>query len=197
MNRRMSVRACCAVAMTGLLLAGCGKQSPAPPATPVAAPAARSVAVPAAARSVGKVVATPAARTGTTAPAIPASVARPAPAASAPFAIQSLTLGDAIGADHRISQPGNRFSASDKTLYASVASTGSSSEVSLTATWRYLEGRGHLIREVSQSIATDGPAVTTFELHNPDLWPEGHYRVDIALDGKPAASQHFEIIKNP
>jgi hypothetical protein len=121
----------------------------------------------------------------------------PAPMASVPFAIQSLTLGDAVEVDHRISHPRNRFSVSDRTLYACVASTGSSSEVSLTATWRYLEGRGRLIREVSQSIASDGPAVTTFELHNPDLWPEGQYQVDIAVDGKPAASQHFEITKRP
>lgn len=167
MNRRMSVRARCAAAFAGLLmLAGCGKHEPAAPSTPAAA-SVRPVAAPTVTKSDGKVVPATPISAATRAEALRA--VQPAPAARAPFAIQSLTLGDAVQEDHRIGHPGNRFSASDKTLYASVASRGSSSEVSLTATWRYLEGRGRLIREVTQSIATDGPAVTTFELHNPDL----------------------------
>ncbi|MEO9080172.1 MAG: hypothetical protein ABI268_12800 [Rhodanobacter sp.] len=196
MNRRMPVRARCTIAVAGLLmLVGCGKHEPATSVAPAAASVRPAAA--AAATSGRKVEATPAASVSKAAPAVATSAAAPTPMTKPAFLIQSLTLGDAVEADHRISEPGNRFSASDKTLYASVASTGSSSEISLTATWRYLEGRGRLIREVSQSIATDGPAITTFELHNPDLWPEGKYQVDITVDGKPAASQHFEITKSP
>lgn len=186
---RMTQTAALCLALAGILaLGGCGKHDAATPVTPPAklhtAPAATAAAPPASNRSVRP-------------PATAATAAGPAAATSTPFAIARLTLGHAVDANHLISEPDNRFTADEKTLYASVATTGRSSEVSLTAQWHYLEGRGRLISEISQSIATDGPAVTTFQLHNPDLWPEGRYRVDISIDGKPGVSQDFEIIKSP
>jgi hypothetical protein len=33
-------------------------------------------------------------------------------------------------------------------------------------------------------------------VQNPDLWPEGKYRVEISLDGKSVAKQDFEIGKS-
>ncbi len=187
MYRMTPLVALCACLGGILALAGCGKHETATPVTPPAkthiAPTASAAAPPTRPQAM-------------LSPAPAASAAVPAPSAGAPFAIAALSLGDAVDAGQRISKPGNRFSDDDKTLYASVSSTGHSSEVSLTAQWHYLEGRGRLISEISQSLATDGPAVTTFQLHNPDLWPEGRYRVDILIDGKPATSQEFEIGKS-
>jgi hypothetical protein len=37
--------------------------------------------------------------------------------------------------------------------------------------------------------------VTTFKVQNPDLWPEGKYKVEISLDGKTVADQDFQIGK--
>lgn len=187
MHRMTQTAALCAALAGVLALGGCGKHEAATPVTPPAkthtARAATAAAPPARNRTV-------------LSPAAAASTAGPAAATSAPFAIARLSLGHAVDANHRISESANRFTADEKTLYASVATTGRSSEVSLTAQWHYLEGRGRLISEISQSIATDGPAVTTFQLHNPDLWPEGRYRVDISIDGKPATGQDFEITKS-
>lgn len=106
-----------------------------------------------------------------------------------------LTLGDAVNAAHQITHASASFAPSERIIYASVATEGRSSGVTLNAKWSYLEGSGQLISSVSQPIATDGPAVTTFSVQNPDLWPAGKYKVEISLDGQPVASEDFDITK--
>jgi hypothetical protein len=120
-----------------------------------------------------------------------------APAATpAPLTVAKLTLGSAVNAEHQVTRASNSFATNDKTIYASVATEGSSGGATLNAKWSYLEGQGQLVSSISQSIATDGPAVTTFKVQNPDLWPEGKYKVEISLDGKPVAKQDFAIRKS-
>jgi hypothetical protein len=128
---------------------------------------------------------------GTSAAVAPAAATSAAP----PFAFGKLTLGDAVNAGHEVTRVADRFASDDKTLYASVATVGSSSGATLNAKWSYLEGGGQLVSNISQSVATDGPAITTFKVQNPDLWPEGKYKVEISIDGKPVASQDFNIGK--
>lgn len=185
------------------ILAACGKHDPAPPiATTSTAASPRKPAI-------TPRLAAPATKTVVTTPAPPPAAvplagtgvvstvtgAPLAPPASTAFAIAKLTLGDAVNPAHEITRSASSFDAGDKTLYASVATTGSSTGVTLNAKWSYLEGQGQLVSSVSQSIATDGPAITTFKVQNPDLWPEGKYKVEISLDGKPVTSQNFEIRK--
>jgi hypothetical protein len=186
-----------------LALSACGKSQP--PATPAAAPgtattttqpAAATTAAPAASTSAGNAAATPATAATSAAPATSSTTAAtPAAAATVPLAVAKLTVGDAVNAAHTITRPGDRFASDDKTIYASVATQGSSTGAMLNAKWSYLEGSGQLISSTNQAIATDGPAITTFKVQNPDLWPEGKYQVEISLDGKAVAKQTFEIGK--
>jgi hypothetical protein len=185
-----------------LLLSACGKsEAPAPapaaastaaptpaPAPTATAPAPASTAVKPAAAS----TAAPAAAATTAATAAPA--AAPA-AASAPLTFSKLTLGDAVNNDHQVTKPGTSFATTDKTIYASVATEGRTSGTKLSAKWTYTEGAGVLVSNITESIATDGPAITTFKVQNPDLWPEGKYKVEISLDGKTVADQDFQIGK--
>lgn len=182
-----------------LMLSACGK-SEQPASTP---PAASTAAAPAAP--------TPA----STAPA-PASTAAPAPApsttaAAAPAAtpasntaaapvvgdlkVAGVTLGGAVSPDHKVSKAKTTFAPGDKSIYASVATEGNTDGVTLSAKWSYLEGKGQLVNSTSQSIATDGPATTTFRVQNPNNWPEGKYKVEIAVNGKSVATQNFEVKK--
>ena len=192
MTRSMRSTALYSATLAGLLLlSGCGKNEPAPTGTPAPAstapvamtppPAAASTAVlpPAGAASVASA----------------ASVAAPA-AIPVPLAVAKLTLGSAVNAEHQVTRASNSFATSDKTIYASVATEGSTGGATLNAKWSYLEGQGQLVSSISQSIATDGPAITTFKVQNPDLWPEGKYKVEISLDGKPVAKQDFQIRKS-
>jgi hypothetical protein len=182
-----------------LLLGGCGKNEPAPagaPAPASTAPAATTTApAPAStAAALPPAGATPAGA-GTASVASAASVTSPT-AMPAPLTVAKLTLGSVVNAEHQVTRASNSFATDDKTIYASVATEGSTGGATLNAKWSYLEGQGQLVSSISQSIATDGPAVTTFKVQNPDLWPEGKYKVEISLDGKPVAKQDFAIRKS-
>ncbi|HEY0197250.1 MAG TPA: hypothetical protein VGC19_01755 [Rhodanobacter sp.] len=193
----------CSATFAGMLLLGaCGKKEEEAPATPPAASTAAATpptapTTPAPASTVGKPAAPATSSTAAaTTPAAAASASVPAAApATSSLTVAKLTVGDAVNADHQVTHSGTSFAASDKTIYASVATEGRSTGATLNAKWSYLEGSGQLVSNVSQSIATDGPAVTTFKVQNPDLWPEGKYKVEISLDGKAVTNQDFEIKK--
>lgn len=179
-----------------LLLSACGKTE-----SPTTPPPAASVNTPAMAppASSGSSAMPTAPASSSTSAGVAAPTGTPTSAgavAAAPLKVAKLTLGDAVNAQHEVTRPGRSFAADDKTIYASVVTAGSSSGATLNAKWSYLEGQGQLVSSVSQSIATDGPAVTTFKVQNPDLWPEGKYKVEISLDGKPVSTQDFAIRKS-
>lgn len=165
-------------------LAACGKSTPGTPGNVGKATTAPETAQPA--------TTPPPARAGSSAKS-PATAA-PAAAASA-FKVRSVTLGNAVDGAQHIREPATHFAPDDKTIYASVASTGTTSGIALNARWHYLEGAGQLISSVTQRLASDGPATTTFTLHNPDLWPEGKYDVQISVDGTPVDTRTFTIGK--
>jgi hypothetical protein len=175
-----------------LLLSACGKsEAPAP------APAAASTAAaPAPAPPAATTAVTPPAPTTVAAPPAASTVAAaPVAAAATPLSFSKLTLGNAVNNDRQVTKAGTSFASTDKTIYASVATEGSTSGAKLTAKWSYLEGKALVVSNITQSIATDGPAITTFKVQNPDLWPEGKYKVEISLDGKMVADQDFQIAK--
>lgn len=177
---------CCATA----LLCGCHRHD----STPVEPVAATSKAAP-----VPTHTNKPAPVNHTT----PAAATAPAPVSSTTmttgasdanrFRVATLTLGSAIDAGYAVTAPATRFAADTPVIYASVATTGRTTSATLHARWRYLEGQGVLVNELSQTVTADGPAVTTFKVQNPDRWPAGKYDVQISLDGKPVAQQGFEV----
>jgi hypothetical protein len=179
---------CCAIA----LLYGCHRHD----STPVEPIAAAPKTAPAAAHNSNKPApashAAPAATATTPAPA--ASTAKAA-ARDSGFRVATLTLGSAIDAGYAVTAPATRFAADTPVIYASVATTGRTAGATLDARWHYLEGQGVLVNELSQTVAADGPAVTTFKVQNPNRWPAGRYNVQISLNGKPVAQEGFEVAK--
>ncbi len=114
----------------------------------------------------------------------------PPPVAPAGVSVTSITLGTAVDAQQNVTMDAKVFKPTD-TIYASVATAGTAANAVLVARWTY--GDGQLVDESSQSIAPTGPAKTTFHIAKPDGWPTGKYRIDVTLDGAPAASQEFEV----
>ena len=151
------------IALTSALaLSACGKQQPAAPTAAPPKPAA--------------------------APAAPAPTAPPAAPATT---VQSVTLGNAVGADGKIAAPSVSFSPKD-TIYAVVAtnSTGGAA-ATITAKWTY--GDGQPVSNGEEKISANGPATTTFHISKPDGWPAGKYTVEIGVDGKSAYTMSFDV----
>ena len=121
--------------------------------------------------------------------AAPAPTAAPAPA-PAPFRVGTVDVGNAIGADKRVTTPSTTLAPTD-TIYASVATTGAAPSVTLVARWTY--GDGQIVTEQNQLIAPTGPANSEFHISKPDGWPVGSYKVEILADGAPVASKTFEV----
>lgn len=179
-----------------LALAACGKHEPQQqPASKAPAPAASATAAPPARATPAPATPAPAATPNSpaTPPAAPATTA--AAPADTHFRVAGVTVGSEVGADHRVTQAKTRFTPTDKTIYAAVETQGATDSATLTATWSYLEGPSRQIVSTSESIATTGTAITTFEVRNPNLWPLGKYQVVIAVDGKPVSTQDFEVTK--
>jgi hypothetical protein len=124
-------------------------------------------------------------------PAIAPAPAPAAPPAPAPFRVSSVDVGNAIGADKRVSVPSTTLATTD-TIYASVASTGAAPSVTLVARWTYGD-EGQLVNEETQTIAPTGPAYSEFHIAKPDGWPAGTYKVEILADGAAVASKQFEV----
>ncbi|MGN6093620.1 MAG: hypothetical protein ACTHOL_14810 [Luteibacter jiangsuensis] len=192
--------ALCTATVAGLLvLTACGKKeeqqntAPAAASTAPAAPAAAPAATTPAATGTAAAAATPAAPARATQPA--AAPAAPAAAADT-LKVGSVTLGSAVGSDKKVSKEKTTFSPSEKTIYASVATEGTTAGATLNAKWTYQDGETTTtVSDISQSISTDGPAVTTFKIQNPNEWPEGKYKVTVSLNGQAVGNEAFEIKK--
>jgi len=112
------------------------------------------------------------------------------PPAAEPVTVTSIDLGTEVDADQRVAAPTTEFTPND-TIYAAVATTGTSPNAVLHAKWTY-QGE-QTVNESSQTIAPDGPAVTSFHISKPDGWPAGDYKVEISLDGQVVASKDFTV----
>jgi hypothetical protein len=191
------------VTLAGLLaLSACGKNEQQPanqpaasstapaPASTAAQPAPSTTAAPAHAGTA------PAPASTAPAPASTAAAVPTAPAAAEGFQVSTITLGDSVTSDHKVKKEVTSFSPSQKTIYVTVDTTGNTPGATINAKWTYLEGKGQVVTSTSQSIIADGPATTTFRVQNPNLWPEGKYKVDISVDGKQVASKDFEVKKS-
>lgn len=112
------------------------------------------------------------------------------PPAAVPVSVTSITLGNQVDGSQNVSTPSDTFAPTD-TVYASVATSGTSQSATLSAKWTYQDGQS--VNESSQTIAPNGDAVTTFHIAKPDGWPTGDYKVEVSLDGNVVQSKDFTI----
>lgn len=128
-----------------------------------------------------------------TTPAEPPPAAEPAPPVEEAVEVVRVTgvdLGTAVGDDQRITDPTTTFK-TDDTIYAAVSTQGASPNAVLHARWTF--GDDQVVNESSQTIAPNGPAVTSFHISKADGWPAGEYKVQISLDGEPVATEEFKV----
>ena len=103
----------------------------------------------------------------------------------APVAVGNVTLGNAIGADKKVTTPAESFGVKDK-VYASVETTGQG-HAKLRALWSYMKGgKTAKVNETSMDFDATGPATNEFHIENNKDWPKGDYKVEIFLNDAPA-----------
>jgi hypothetical protein len=124
----------------------------------------------------------------------PATVAAPAPAEPMPAPpttaaamVSSVDLGNAVGADNKVTMASTTFATKD-TIHASVATDGAGGK--LNAKWSYQDGQ---VVDSQDKDVMSGPQVTDFSISKPDGWPAGKYKVEISLDGNVVQSRDFEV----
>lgn len=124
-------------------------------------------------------------RSETEAPPTPPVAATPAP-----FEVSGIVLGNAIGADKRVTAPATTFAPAD-TIYATVLTTGSSPAVTLLARFTFEDGQ--VVSETAQQIAPTGPAASEFHISHPDGFPAGKYKVEVTANGAPVGTSEFAV----
>ena len=135
------------------------------------------------------------------APLPPAAETAPAPAPApaampATASVNSVDLGNAVGADMRVTAPMSSFSPKDATIYAAV-STGTSDPAAsvagkLGAKWTHVDS-SQTVHEETRDINFTGSGVTDFQISKPDGWPTGKYKVEISLDGTVVQTRDFDV----
>ena len=105
-----------------------------------------------------------------------------------PLHLGTLQLGSKLNGDNTVATHTTRFKPDDH-VYAAVLTeaTGSST---ITARWTY---NGMMVSEESRTVAYKGAGATAFEFKSAGAFPVGDYKVDILVDGQPAASREFRV----
>lgn len=194
-NQPRKTALCCATLAGLLVLSACGKNHEASNTTPTSpATSAPAPAVPAPTSTAPISPPQSAPSPTSTAPAPVQTTAQSAAVATGgEIRIAAVTIGSQVDAAHAISKEQRNFAPEEKAIYASVATIGTTDSATLNAKWSYVDGKDEPFSSTSESIATDGPAITTFKVQNPNAWPKGKYKVVISLNGKPVASEDFEV----
>ena len=124
----------------------------------------------------------------------PAAMPDPAPMMATAM-VNGVDLGNAVGADMRVTAPMTTFAPTD-TIYAAV-STGTNDPAAsvasrLGAKWSHVDSN-QTVHEESKDLALAGDGVTDFQINKPDGWPTGKYKVEIMLDGAVVQTREFEV----
>jgi len=132
---------------------------------------------------------------------LPPVATEPAPTAPAPApmpataSVTAVDLGNAVGADMRVTAPMSSFSPKD-TIYAAVSTASSDPAASvpgkLGAKWTHVDS-SQTVHEESRDINFTGSGVTDFQISKPGGWPTGKYKVEVSLDGTVVQTREFDV----
>jgi len=126
-------------------------------------------------------------------PPPPTPVATPVPPPP-PVSVAAVTLGNAIGADKKVTAPSETFGTKD-TIYASVDTAGVG-PAKVRALWTFVKGdKTAKVDETTIEFQSSGTATNEFHIAKPSGWPKGDYRVEIFLGdaAAPALTRSFKV----
>ncbi len=133
-------------------------------------------------------------------PPPPPVVEAPAPMPTAPMpvsataSVTSVEVGNAVGADGKVSTSMTTFGPKD-TITASITTSTSDPAASVAGTLNaklsYQDGQ--VVSDEPKSFNFAGPGTTNFTFNKPDGWPVGKYKIDVSLNGALAQSKDIEV----
>ena len=104
--------------------------------------------------------------------------------------VAEVTLGRSVGGDKAITDRTETFKPND-TIYASVATDGSSPSATLRAKWSFETGQ--LVDESTRTIAPNNRERTEFHISKPDGWPAGKYKLEVFLNDQLTETKNFDV----
>ena len=106
------------------------------------------------------------------------------------FKIVTVLLGRSLDAEQVVQADRDSFAPRD-TIHASVLSTGAHEGLTLSVHW--LGPDGATIADTAQVVAPTQPTATTFSLQNPQPWPVGDYKLELAVNEHVLQTRAFHV----
>lgn len=105
-----------------------------------------------------------------------------------PLKLATLQLGSRLNGDNTVATHTTRFKPDDRVFAAVLTEqTGAST---IAARWSY---NGQMVSEEARKVTYKGSAATSFEFKSASSFLVGDYKVEILIDGQPAASRDFRV----
>ena len=104
--------------------------------------------------------------------------------------VADVALGRGVAADKRVANQADTFAARD-TIYASVHTTGTAANTSLTARWTFQDGQ--VVDERTETISPSGDAYTEFHISKPSGWPAGRYTLHVLVNNQETQTKDFTV----
>ncbi len=110
---------------------------------------------------------------------------------SQPLTVKTIQLGRSLNSDDSIGNHTTTFKPNE-TIYAALIND-TAGKGTVAARWVYA---GQTVSEETKEVSHNREGATEFHLQAPSAgFPEGAYRVEFQLDGKPIGSREFRVAK--
>lgn len=106
--------------------------------------------------------------------------------------VADVDLGKGVGADKHVTDKSDEFKPND-TIYASIHTTGTAQNATITTRWMYEDGQ--LVNERTESISPTGDAYTEFHVAKSSGLPEGKYTIHVLVNGQEVQTKDFKVEK--
>lgn len=137
------------------------------------------------------------------APAAPPAAAEPAPApapaAPATASVSTVDIGNAVGADMKVSAPTASFKPTE-TFHVAIGTATSDPAATVAGKVSvklvYMNGTEEMVvNDESRDMNLTGAGSTNFQFAKPDGWPAGKYKVYVSMNGNVVQTKEIEVTK--
>jgi len=132
-------------------------------------------------------------------PAATEPAAAPAPAPAATASVSTVDIGNAVGADMKVSAPTASFKPNE-TFHVAIGTATSDPAATVAGKVGvklvYMDGTGEMVvNDESRDMNLTGTGSTNFQFAKPDGWPAGKYKVYVSMNGNVVQTKEIEVTK--